>query len=136
VAIALAMAGWGGGASMPITRISRLTRDRARELRNTMTPSERKLWKYLRQLKRLGLHFRRQAPIGPYIADFAELTRKLIIELDGESHSGAQALLRDARRDHFLKISGFQIVRISNSEIARNCEGVAEHVMNMVKLHE
>jgi very-short-patch-repair endonuclease len=82
-----------------------------------MTPPERSLWKYLRQLKQFGFHFRRQAPIGPYVADFAELTRKLIIELDGETHGNAQALLRDARRDHFLKISGFQIVRIPTAKL-------------------
>jgi very-short-patch-repair endonuclease len=136
VAIAHAMAGWGRGVSMPITHISRFTRERARELRNTLTPPERKLWKYLRQMEQLGFHFRRQAPIGPYVADFAELTRKLIIELDEESYGDAQALRRDARRDHFLLGAGFRIVRISNSEISRNCQGVAEHIMNMVKLYD
>ena len=114
---------------MPVTRISPVTRGRARE-----TPPERSLWKYLRQMKQFGFHFRRQAPIGPYIADFTELTRKLIVELDGESHGNSKA--RDAQRDSFLAQSGFRIVRISNSEISRNCQGVAEHIMNMVKLHD
>jgi very-short-patch-repair endonuclease len=99
-----------------------------------MTPPERSLWKYLRQMKQFGFHFRRQAPIGPYIADFTELTRKLIVELDGESHGNSRA--RDARRDSFLAQSGFRIIRISNSEISGNCAGVAEHIMNMVKLHD
>jgi very-short-patch-repair endonuclease len=133
VAIALAMAGWGGGALMSITRISPLTRCRARELRGAMTPPERSLWKHLRYLKQFGFHFRRQAPIGSYVADFAELTHKLIIELDGESHSAPRAQARDARRDQFLAKSGFRMLRISNREIAANSAGVAEHILKMVK---
>ena len=121
---------------MPVTRISSITRGRARELRTAMTPPERSLWRYLRQMKQLGFHFRRQAPIGPYVADFAELTRKLIIELDGESHGDAQALRRDARRDHFLAKSGFRVLRIPNREISRNCAGVAEHILHMVTSHD
>jgi very-short-patch-repair endonuclease len=65
---------------MPITRIPTLTRQRARKPRNAMTPPERQLWKHLRELKRLGFHFRRQAPIGPYVADFADLTRRGVVE--------------------------------------------------------
>jgi very-short-patch-repair endonuclease len=121
---------------MPGTRISPITRGRARELRRAMTPPERSLWKYLRQLKQFGFHFRRQAPIGPYVTDFAELTHKLIIELDGESHNDEEACLWDAHRDHFLAKSGFRILRISNREISGNCAGVAEHILHMVTSHD
>jgi very-short-patch-repair endonuclease len=136
VAIALAMAGWGRGAVMSITRINPLTRRRAQELRRAMTPPERSLWKLLRELKQFGFHFRRQTPIGPYVADFAELTHKLIIELDGESHGDPQAQTRDAQRDRFLAKSGFRILRISNREITANSAGVAEHILQMVRSDE
>jgi very-short-patch-repair endonuclease len=118
---------------MTVTRITPLARQRARRLRNAMTPIERKLWKQLREFKRLGFHFRRQAPIGPYIADFAELSRKLIVELDGDTHGDPQAIDQDARRDGFLKQHGFRILRISNSEVARNCIGVAEYLLSEAK---
>jgi very-short-patch-repair endonuclease len=118
---------------MPVTRINSLTRHRARELRGTMTPPEHRLWKHLRELKRLGFHFRRQAPIGPYIADFADLTRKLIVELDGESHGDSQAVIHDTERDRFLAQHGFRTLRISNSEISRNCSCAVEYILNEAK---
>ncbi len=59
---------------------------RARWLRNHMTPQEVKLWVHLRYFKEQGFHFRRQAPIGPLIVDFAEKTRRLVIEVDGSQH--------------------------------------------------
>ena len=118
---------------MPITRISMPTRGRARELRNGMTPPERQLWKQLRELKQLGFHFRRQAPVGPFIADFAELTRKLIVELDGDTHADSRAAAKDVRRDQFLRRFGFRILRIPNSEIVKNCTGVVEYILNEAK---
>ena len=94
---------------------------RARELRNAATPFEKKLWSLLRETHRShGLHFRRQVPIGPYIADFACHGRKLIIEIDGHTHDQAY----DARRDTWLAGFGYRTIRFSNWQVANDWEGV------------
>ena len=75
----------------------------ARLLRREMTDSERKLWSRLRS-EQLGVKFRRQHPLGNYIADFACLGPKLIIELDGSQHQTQQGY--DARREAFFRGQG------------------------------
>src|SRR5581483_3017019 len=85
---------WGGsapqapgwGTAMPHSAITRRTRSQARALRRRPTDAERKLWFLLRSLKPQGLHFRRQAPIGIYIADFVWHEGRLVVELDGSQH--------------------------------------------------
>ena len=103
--------------------LTREHRDFARNLRNNPTPPERALWALIRK-QQTGAKFRRQAPIGPYVADFLSHELKLIIELDGHSHSGAEAQARDTRRDRFLKERGFEVLRIGNADVFRNPEGV------------
>jgi very-short-patch-repair endonuclease len=76
---------------------------RARDMRKHPTPSEAILWEHLRRRAVLGTRWRRQHPIGLYIADFACLTHKLIVEVDGASHSEE----RDAVRDRLLAREGF-----------------------------
>ena len=106
-----------------------ITRNRARKLRAEMTPQERKIWAKLRELNRmLGLHFRRQAPIGPFIADFADLGRRLVIEIDGGGHGG----VRDDRRDEWLVAQGFQVLRFWNPEVSGNIEGVMQAIFDAV----
>jgi very-short-patch-repair endonuclease len=75
---------------------------RARELRRRMTDAERRLWRYLRR-HFLGVHFRRQVPIGPYIVDFASLQRRLVLEIDGGQHLGSSD---DEVRDRWLSPRG------------------------------
>lgn len=73
-----------------------------------------------------GIGFRRQFPIGPFIADFACLTAKLVIEIDGGqlfSHEGEK---RDARRDAFIASQGFRILRFSNHDVLTHRSGVLE----------
>ena len=112
-----------------MTAIHPITRARARKLRAEMTPQERKLWFKLRELNRmLGLHFRRQAPIGPFIADFADLGRRVVIEVDGGGHGGA----RDIRRDEWLASQGFQVLRFWNPEVSGNIEGVMQVIFDAV----
>jgi len=96
-------------------------RNRARELRKDMTPAERRLWTILQRRQLEGFHFRRQCPIGPYIADFACLEAKLLIEVDGGQHMDAVA---DVRRDTFLSREGFRVLRFWNNEVMTNLEGV------------
>jgi len=112
-----------------MTGIHPITRQRARKLRAEMTPQERKVWAKLRELNRmLGLHFRRQAPIGPFIADFADLGRRLVIEVDGGGHGGEH----DQRRDEWLASQGFQVLRFWNPEVSGNIEGVMQLVLDAV----
>ena len=88
--------------SLPITQV------RARSLRREMTDSERKLWSGLRN-EQLGVKFRRQHPLGHYIADFACLEVRLIVELDGSQHD--DQAVHDARRTDFLNSAGFEVMR-------------------------
>ena len=99
----------------------------ARTLRREMTDSERKLWSGLRG-EQLGVKFRRQHPLGNYIADFACLGPKLIVELDGSQHQ-AQAGY-DARRDAFLREQGFEVLRFGSNNPFVNLEGVLQAIVN------
>jgi len=110
-----------------MTGIHPTTRANARKLRHEMTPQERQLWAKLRELNRmLGLHFRRQAPIGPFIADFADLGRRVVIEVDGGGHGG----LRDVARDEWLVSQGFPVIRFWNPEVSGNLDGVMQLVLD------
>lgn len=101
----------------------------APKLRRTMTEPEKRLWWHLRaRLPLEGTHFRRQVPIGPYVADFVCLGRKLIIEVDGHQHGTDEALAYDARRDAYLKRGGFSLLRFSNREIMTELEAVLDTV--------
>jgi len=102
-------------------------RNRARELRKDMTPAERRLWTILQRRQIEGFHFRRQCPIGRYIADFACLEARLLIEVDGGQHMDAAA---DVRRDTFLREEGFQVLRFWNNEVMTNLEGVRALVVS------
>ncbi len=99
----------------------------ARTLRRELTDSERKLWSGLRS-EQLGVKFRRQHPLGNYIADFACLEPKLIVELDGSQHQ-AQAGY-DARRDAFLRAQGFEVLRFGSNDPFVNLEGVLQVIVN------
>jgi len=115
------------------TRISPKTRQTAQRLRREQTPPERKLWQHLKQLKTSHeLHFRRQAPVGPYIADFVCFAQKLVIELDGETHLGNVALAHDAMRDAFLHQQGFRVLRFPNRTVVTDVASVVETVLSEV----
>ena len=120
---------------MPGSRISGETRHRAKALRRAQTVPELRLWKQLREMKRFGFHFRRQAPIGVYVADFVCLSAKFVVEVDGHLHSSAEARAHDDRRDHYLKREGFRVLRVGNGEVVRNIEGVVETVMRELGIH-
>ena len=93
----------------------------AQTLRREMTDSERKLWARLR-MEQLGVKFRRQHPLGSYIADFACLAPKLVVELDGSQHAGQ--IEYDARRDAFFNSKGFTVLRFPTNEPLTNLDGV------------
>lgn len=122
-----------GQRSGAMTRIAPATRARARLLRRDMTPQERLLWMQLRNLNRMyGTHFRRQAPVGPFIADFCEFGQRLVIEADGGGHGGA----RDQARDAWFAAQGFAVLRVWNSDIQGNIEGVMQRVLGILCLRD
>jgi len=102
------------------------TRTRAKELRTAMTAPEAKLWAALRGGK-LGVKFQRQVVLAPYIADFAARSERLVIELDGETHAGAEAY--DATRTRILEERGYRVLRFTNREVSENLDGVLRAIL-------
>ena len=102
------------------------TLERAKTLRQSQTDAEGLLWHYLCRKQLDGYKFRRQQPIGPYIVDFACMSRKLVIELDGGQHAERHAY--DEKRDDYLRGKGYRILRFWNNEVFQNCMDVLEAV--------
>jgi very-short-patch-repair endonuclease len=105
----------------------------ARVLRKRLTPQEVKLWIKLRGLKSLGFHFRRQAPIGRYIVDFASFGSRVVVEIDGGQHGMPEEAASDQQRDGFLRSQGFRVLRYWNSDVDQNLEGVLESIFSALK---
>ncbi|NJM13826.1 MAG: endonuclease domain-containing protein [Synechococcaceae cyanobacterium SM1_2_3] len=101
---------------------------RRKELRSAMTPAEIRLWQTLKHRQLDGLKFRRQASIGPYIADFYCPDAHLIIELDGSVHDSETAQQQDAERTAYLMSLGLRVVRFANREVMENLEGVLSEI--------
>ena len=109
---------------------TRVKTARARELRRSGTKPEAKLWHVLRGSP-LGVSFRRQHPVGPYILDFYSSALKLAIELDGDQH--CRRLSYDERRTQFLKSKGIHVIRFWNIELNENFEGVCERIAEAIR---
>lgn len=117
------------------TGIEPVTIVRARRLRRSMTEGERKLWAELREFRRLyGLHVRKQAPIGPYIADFAIHEKMIVIEVDGEHHFLPEQAERDLKRDNWLAGQGYKVIRLTTGELADSFDGCIEEVLREIGL--
>ena len=102
-----------------------MANDRARTLRKNMTDAAQALWRVLRTYKDNGFHFRRQAPMGPYIADFVCHSAKLVIEVDGGQHGLASHQAADDRRTGWLEGQGYRVLRFWNNDVLSNTDGVA-----------
>jgi very-short-patch-repair endonuclease len=115
--------GVGGGGWMPQTppRRSDHRVTRARALRSDATEVEKKLWQHLRQPPFKAHHFRRQATIGPYFADFASHRLRIVIELDGGQHVVGSS---DDARTRYLQANGYRVLRFWNNEVFENMSGV------------
>jgi very-short-patch-repair endonuclease len=113
---------------MPHAAVSARQRNRAKQLRQTMTRAETLLWRYLKANRVDGLGFRRQVPLRNYIADFACLSVKLIVELDGKSHDFQERQKADQYRDAFFASEGFQVLRFTNEQVMSNLEGVVQAI--------
>ena len=107
-------------------------KQRRQTLRNNMTEPEKRLWGILRN-HQLGVKFRRQHGIGHYIVDFYCPELKLIIEVDGESHFFEDAQAYDKIRDKFMLELGLTTIRITNTEIMQNIDGVCEYLQQHVQ---
>ena len=89
-----------------------------------MSPPERLLWAQLKGRQLEGFKFRRQHPFEPYVLDFYCHSKKLAIEVDGESHSMGDQPVRDARKDGFLKKHGIRVLRVSAEDAFREMNAV------------
>ena len=106
---------------------------RARALRHDPTEAEKKLWQAVRQLTPGRSHFRRQATIGPYFADFACHQTRIVIEVDGGQHAESTA---DERRTAFLEANGYRVLRFWNHDVLANIEGVFDVISEAVACGE
>ncbi|HET9810833.1 MAG TPA: endonuclease domain-containing protein [Sphingomicrobium sp.] len=101
---------------------------RARQLRRTPTYTETLLWRVLRD-RPGGFKFRRQHPIGRYIADFYCPSTKLVIEIDGESHRMGDRPQRDARRDEWMRAQSLRILRLDAGDVVNDLESVVRAII-------
>ena len=104
----------------------------SRELRKNMTDAERLLWSKLRRKQLRNCQFYRQRIIGSYIVDFYCPKAKLIIEVDGGQHYNEEGNRRDKAREDYLKKLGMKILRIPDTEVFKNIEGVIEKIYGML----
>jgi very-short-patch-repair endonuclease len=88
-----------------------------------LTDAERALWRALREAFP-DLHWRKQVPFGPYVADFCTHRAKLIVEVDGSQHASQAFQASDAERSRFLAAEGYRVLRFWNSEVLSNRDGV------------
>jgi adenine-specific DNA-methyltransferase len=94
---------------------------------------ERKLWHALRNRRFAGFKFRRQQPIGPYIADFVCLESKIVVELDGDQHGTPDIVTSDKRRTARFARDGFRVKRYWNYELSLNFDGVLDDILRALK---
>jgi very-short-patch-repair endonuclease len=106
---------------------------KARLLRNGTTRQEEILWESLRKNKILGVRFRRQHPIGTYVADFYCHSAKLVIELDGPDHNSPAGKEYDAERTFNLNVNGLKVIRFSNHQIDQNLTEVVVEIAKAVQ---
>jgi very-short-patch-repair endonuclease len=100
----------------------------ARSLRRNATNAERRLWEGLRHKQIAGFRFRRQVPLGGFIVDFASFDARVVVEVDGATHSTDEEVARDGARSAALEAQGFVVLRFTNDEVYRNLEGVLETI--------
>jgi very-short-patch-repair endonuclease len=100
----------------------------ARSLRRNSTNAEGRLWEGLRRSQVAGFRFRRQVRLGGFIVDFASFDARLVVEVDGATHSTDKEIARDSARSATLASQGFAVLRFTNDDVYRNLGGVLETV--------
>ncbi|MFA6274142.1 MAG: DUF559 domain-containing protein [Candidatus Paceibacterota bacterium] len=106
-----------------------IMKERRKDLRKSLTPQEYKLWFYLKN-NNLGVKFRRQHGIGPYIVDFYCKKKNLVIELDGSQHLENKEY--DKERNEYIETLHIKVLRFWNNEIDNNIEGVLMKIQNYI----
>ena len=109
------------------------TINQAKLLRQNMTPQERKLWSILRNNLFYDYKFRRQVPVGNYVADFLCEARNLIIEIDGVQHNEPENIKCDELRSAFFKSKGLRVLRFWNNDVDNNIDGVCEVILKELR---
>jgi very-short-patch-repair endonuclease len=99
-------------------------------MRRRLTPAELKLWNVIRGRQLEGLRFRRQAPIGDYIADFVCFERRIVVELDGGQHFRHHGVLADADRDTWMHGEGFLVLRFANADVMADSDAVCRAILS------
>jgi len=102
--------------------------DRARRMRHDMADCELRLWGKLRNRQLAGAKFRRQLPIGPFIADFASIEARLIVEVDGDSHGSEEDDVKDAARTAWLERNGWRVMRFWTTEVNGHLDEVVAEI--------
>jgi len=102
------------------------TLQRARRLRRDMSDEERILWMLLRDRRFADFKFRRQVPLGVYVADFVCFERKLVLELDGSQHAEPEQAAFDAERTAYLEAAGFRVARLWCSDLFKDRDGALQ----------
>ncbi|MCF1471802.1 MULTISPECIES: endonuclease domain-containing protein [Rhizobium/Agrobacterium group] len=118
---------------MPHFDVPARNRQNARQMRKAMTDAELKFWNAVRAHRLMGLSFRRQMPIHGYIVDFACSEYKLIVEIDGATHSEDHQIHKDARRDQMLSSLGWTILRVTNEDVVSRLDDVCSHIIRLVE---
>jgi very-short-patch-repair endonuclease len=108
-----------------------MSRRQARYLRQHQTDTEIFLWRILRDRRLAGCKFCRQHPIGPFIADFASVEFRLVIEVDGGQHAESA---QDEWRTAWLDAQGWRVVRFWNNDALKNSNGVIEVILGEIAL--
>ena len=102
---------------------------RAADLRNNATRPEQTLWYRLRRSQLAGLKFRRQHVVGRFIVDFYCPAKRLVVEVDGESHVGTGE--EDAKRDAYLRSQGMTVLHVTNDDVLRDLDLVCEEILRV-----
>ena len=100
----------------------------ARILRKNLTLPERMMWQRLRKRPH-GFKFRRQHPIGRYVADFCCLSERFVVEVDGSAHDHIDRVKFDERRVSFMKENGFRVLRVTAAHVLANADQAAEAII-------
>lgn len=103
----------------------------ARRLRREMTDAERLMWRRIRGKQIDGYRFRKQVPLGRFVADFACMTPRLVIEIDGGQH--AERTAQDDDRTSWLESQGFVVLRFWNNEVTGNIDGVLQTIATSLR---
>ena len=104
------------------------TKEKRTILRENQTKAEEIMWEILRNRKFLGLKFRRQHGIGEYITDFYCSEKKIVIEIDGDTHFNDNAVEYDRIRTEFFNLVGIKVIRFTNNEVYQNIKEVLEEI--------